>query len=137
MLLLEGLLDEVAKNLIVQAYGKERHNEKLLANALNKIRNIYGERSNVFISTKCGINFATITTETRGYEGSSDQIRHSVECSLIALNISQIPLLYLYRMDPEAAEAEVIASFEALKELAEEGKIKYIGLSECTCRADH
>lgn len=144
---LEGLPDEEAENVIVQAYGmgvrlfdtaaaygRERHNEKLLANAVTKIRSIYGEASNVFISTKCGINFATMTTKTKGYEGSPDQIRHSVERSLIALNVSQIPLLYLHRIDPEAAEAEVIASFEALRELVEEGKIKYIGLSECTAQ---
>jgi aryl-alcohol dehydrogenase-like predicted oxidoreductase len=144
---LEGLPEEVAENVIVQAYGmgvrlfdtaaaygKDRHNEKILANAVAKIRNIYGETVDVFISTKCGINLTTMGTKNRGYEGNPQQIRESVERSLIELNVSQIPLLYLHRIDPEAADEEVTASFEALKELIEEGKIKYIGLSECTAQ---
>jgi aryl-alcohol dehydrogenase-like predicted oxidoreductase len=144
---LEGLPEEMAENVIVQAYGmgvrlfdtaaaygNDRHNEKILANAVAKIRNIYGETANVFVSTKCGINFATMGTKTRGYEGSPHQIRESVERSLIELKVSQIPLLYLHRIDPEADDEEVTASFEALRELVEEGKIKYIGLSECTAQ---
>ena len=99
---LEGLPEEMAENVIVQAYGmgvrlfdtaaaygNDRHNEKILANAVAKIRNIYGETANVFVSTKCGINFATMGAKTRGYEGSPHQIHESLPSTLISFNVSR------------------------------------------------
>ncbi len=144
---LESVSDEIAVNVIVEAYkkgirlfdtaaayGSDRHNEKILSSAIDKIKKIYGETSHLFISTKCGINFSTLQTSSRGYEGGPDQIRDSVERSLIELGIDQIPLVYLHRIDPAASEEDRVASFIALRTLVEEGKVRYVGLSECTAQ---
>lgn len=142
---LETLKDNEAVDLIVKAYrlgvrvfdtavtyGSDRHNEKLLGQAIKKIRGLFGENNPIFFSTKCGINFATLNSETEGYEGSPAQIHSSVDLSLKALNVEQIPLLYLHRINPKANEQELLATFNALKDLAEQKKIRYIGLSEPT-----
>jgi len=52
-----------------------------------------------------------------------------VEQSLANLGTSYIDLYYQHRSDPNVPIEEVVAT---LKELVEAGKIKYIGLSECT-----
>lgn len=117
---LEGKEDTDAINIIVKAYelgvrhfdtaaayGSDRHNEKLLAKAIIKIANLYGPNHGVFFSTKCGINFATMFTETRGYEANPTQIRKSVEESLRIFNVAKLPLVYLHRIDPEATDGDV------------------------------
>jgi aryl-alcohol dehydrogenase-like predicted oxidoreductase len=142
---LETLKDKEAVDLIIEAYrsgvrvfdtaaayGSDRHNEKLLGQAIKKITHLFGESASIFFSTKCGINFATLNTKTEGYEGNPEQIYSSVDLSLKALDVEQIPLLYLHRINPKASEQELLATFNALKGLAEQKKIRYIGLSEPT-----
>lgn len=147
---LEDLQDTEAVDLIVDAYrlgirffdtaaayGKDRHNENLLGQAIKKIQGLFGENAPIFTSTKCGINFAAIGTETEGYEGNPEQIRSSIDLSLKALNVSQISLFYLHRINPKATEQELRATFNTLKELAEQKKVLYIGLSEPTSQQIH
>lgn len=57
------------------------------------------------------------------------QIRQQCEESLKRLDTDYIDLYYQHRVDPETPIEETMA---CLKELKEEGKIKYVGLSECT-----
>ncbi len=49
--------------------------------------------------------------------------------SLGRLEVDSIDLYYMHRMDPSTPIEETM---QCLKELVTEGKIKYIGLSECT-----
>ncbi len=114
------------------AYGPDRHNEKLLGRALVEIKRTFGETSEIFFATKCGINFSTLNTPSEGYEGSPEEIRASVEKSLTTLKVSQIPLLYLHRINPKSTPEEMRASFEALKNLCEQKKVRFVGLSEVT-----
>lgn len=62
-------------------------------------------------------------------DGSPKHIREGVEKSLKRLKIDCIDLLYLHRVDPNVP---VENSVREMAKLVEEGKVKYLGLSECT-----
>lgn len=85
-----------------------------------------GRRDRVVIATK----FGTILhrgDETRGLDGSAENIRLSVEGSLARLGTDYIDLFYQHRMDPDTPIEETVG---ALAELVAEGKIRHYGLSE-------
>jgi aryl-alcohol dehydrogenase-like predicted oxidoreductase len=95
-------------------------NEELLAKAIS------GRRDEVTIATK----FGTIlhrTDGSGGLDGSPENVRLSIEGSLQRLNTDHIDLYYQHRMDPGSPIEETVG---ALAELIEEGKLRYIGLSE-------
>ncbi len=95
-------------------------NEELLAKA------ILGKRDQVVIATK----FGTIlhrSDNTRGLDGSAENVRISVEGSLARLGTDYIDLYYQHRMDPHTPIEETVG---ALAELIHEGKIRHYGLSE-------
>ena len=95
-------------------------NEELLGRALA------GHREDVVIATK----FGTIlhrTDNSRGLDGSAENVRLSVEGSLKRLNTDYIDLYYQHRMDPGTPIEETVG---ALSELVQEGKIRHVGLSE-------
>jgi pyridoxine 4-dehydrogenase len=60
-------------------------------------------------------------------DGRPDHLRNACEGSLLRLRLEQLDLYYLHRVDPAVPLEE---SLGCLAELAEEGKIRYIGLSE-------
>jgi aryl-alcohol dehydrogenase-like predicted oxidoreductase len=78
----------------------------------------------LIIATKFGI-----TVNPSGVSGKEEVIRSQLEDSLARLNTTYIDLYYMHRMDPDTPIEETM---EVLKSLVEEGKIKYVGLSECT-----
>jgi aryl-alcohol dehydrogenase-like predicted oxidoreductase len=94
------------------------HNEELIARALE------GRRDGVIIATKGG------HTRTRdgGWEvdGSPRHLREACEASLKRLRTDRIDLYQFHRPDPDVPYAESIG---ALKELQDEGKIRWIGIS--------
>jgi aryl-alcohol dehydrogenase-like predicted oxidoreductase len=94
------------------------HNEELIARALD------GRRDGVIIATKGG------HTRTRdgGWEvdGSPRHLREACEASLKRLRTDRIDLYQYHRPDPNVPYAESIG---ALKELQDEGKIRWIGIS--------
>jgi len=95
-------------------------NEELLAKAFA------GRRDEVVIATK----FGTIlhrSDNSRGLDGSAENVRLSVEGSLKRLNTDYIDLYYQHRMDPGTPIEETVG---ALSELIAEGKIRHYGLSE-------
>jgi len=61
--------------------------------------------------------------------GEPVYIRHAIERSLKRLGVSYVDLFYMHRMDPNTPLEKTIGT---LGELVSEGKIKYIGLSECS-----
>ena len=63
------------------------------------------------------------------YSGKAETIRSQLADSLQRLGTDYVDLYYMHRMDPSTPIEETMT---ALKELVNEGKIKYIGLSECT-----
>ncbi|WP_433744474.1 aldo/keto reductase [Paenibacillus amylolyticus] len=90
-------------------------NEKLLGRALQ------GRRSEAIVATKFGI------THTQGPKGDPAYIKKSVDASLYNLGMDYIDLYYQHRPDPNTPIEETIGT---LADLVQQGKIRYIGLSE-------
>ncbi len=96
------------------------HNERLIAGALD------GRRDEVIIATKGGH-----TRPGGGWEldGSRDYLRAACEASLRALGTDRIDLYQFHRPDPKVPYAESIG---AIKELQDEGKVRWIGISNAS-----
>lgn len=78
---------------------------------------------------------------SRAVDSSPEYCRQACEKSLKRLGVPHIDLYYAHRLD---GVTPVEKTMEALKSLKQEGKIKYIGLSECSsdslrraCKVDH
>jgi len=65
--------------------------------------------------------------ERRGVDGSPAYVRKSVEGSLQRLGIETIDLYYQHRVDARTPIEETVG---AMSRLVEEGKVRYLGLSE-------
>ncbi|RDX97837.1 putative aldo-keto reductase 2, partial [Mucuna pruriens] len=96
-------------------------NEVLLGKALKG-----GVREKVELATKFGISFAQGKREIRG---DPAYVRAACEDSLKRLDIDCIHLYYQHRVD---TRLPIELTIGELKKLVEEGKIKYIGLSEAS-----
>jgi aryl-alcohol dehydrogenase-like predicted oxidoreductase len=95
-------------------------NEELVGRALQ------GRRDQVVLATKFGL----ISHTGRGPgkpDSSPDSIRTAVEGSLKRLGTDRIDLYYQHRVDPGTPIEDTMG---ALKALVEDGKIRYVGLSE-------
>ncbi|KAJ2547657.1 hypothetical protein EV175_005132, partial [Coemansia sp. RSA 1933] len=108
------------------------HNEKLLSRVLKERRN------DVFLCTKFGAVFSepkpgeevkNFAEKITGVSGKPDYVRKCVEESLERLGVDTIDLYYMHRMDPTTPIEDTVA---VMAEYVKEGKVKYIGLSECT-----
>ncbi|MBA0213357.1 aldo/keto reductase [Pectobacterium brasiliense] len=98
-------------------------NELLLGKAIK------GKREQVFLATKFGIIRDPENPNARGVCGKPDYIRRAVEGSLTRLGTDVIDLYYQHRIDPTVPIEETVGT---LAELVQEGKIRYIGLSEAS-----
>ncbi|XP_030973489.1 IN2-2 protein-like isoform X2 [Quercus lobata] len=96
-------------------------NEILLGKALKG-----GVREKVELATKFGISFADGKREIRG---DPAYVRAACEASLKRLNIDCIDLYYQHRVD---TRVPIEVTIGELKKLVQEGKMKYIGLSEAS-----
>ncbi|CAF0905972.1 unnamed protein product [Adineta steineri] len=100
-------------------------NEDLLGKYFKKYPQ---QRKKVFLATKfAGI----IDPDTKAYSirGDAQYVHEACEKSLKRLGIDSIDLYYVHRIDKTVPIEETM---NALKELVKAGKIKYIGLSECS-----
>ncbi|WP_233948324.1 aldo/keto reductase [Pectobacterium versatile] len=98
-------------------------NELLLGKAIK------GKREQIFLATKFGIVRDPANPHARGICGKPDYIRRAVEGSLTRLGTDVIDLYYQHRIDPTVPIEETVGT---LAELVQEGKIRYIGLSEAS-----
>lgn len=97
-------------------------NEELVGEALAPFR---GE---VAIATKFGWNIAPATGKRLGGLNSRpNHIKIATEGMLKRLKTDRIDLLYQHRVDPEVPMEDVART---VKELIQQGKVKYFGLSE-------
>jgi aryl-alcohol dehydrogenase-like predicted oxidoreductase len=96
------------------------HNERLIARALN------GHRDGVLIATKGG---HTRRGEAWELDGSREHLRAACEASLRALDTDVIDLYQYHRPDPKIPYEESIG---ALKELQDEGKVRWVGVSNAS-----
>lgn len=95
------------------------HNESLLGKALK------GKRDQVVLATKFG--FRIENDVTTGLNSHPDHIRTAVDASLQRLGTDYIDLLYQHRIDPEVPIEDVVG---VMADLVQQGKVKYLGLSE-------
>lgn len=103
-------------------------NEELISKVLTEKRN------QIFIATKFGFRLRnsqnTVFSGNGSYvDGSPKYIRQAVEHSLRRLRIETIDLYYAHRVDTTIPIEETVG---AMAELVEEGKVRYLGLSECS-----
>jgi aryl-alcohol dehydrogenase-like predicted oxidoreductase len=103
-------------------YGPYK-NEELVGRAIK------GKRDKVVLATKFGIVRDPANPQVRSVNGKPDYIRRSCEGSLKRLGIETIDLYYQHRVDPATPIEETVG---AMARLAQEGKIRYIGLSEAS-----
>jgi aryl-alcohol dehydrogenase-like predicted oxidoreductase len=90
-------------------------------------RVIAGRRDEVILATKFGIVRDPDDPSRRGVNGRPDYVRSSCEASLQRLGVDHIDLYYQHRVDPDTPIEETVG---AMAELVQEGKVRYLGLSE-------
>ena len=104
-------------------YGVGR-NEELVGRAIR------GRRDEVFLATKFG-NVRGPAGEFLGVKGDPDYVRSACEASLRRLGVEVIDLYYQHRVDPNVPIEDTVG---AMARLREEGKIRFLGLSEAAPR---
>ncbi|MGA2406111.1 MAG: aldo/keto reductase [Bacteroidales bacterium] len=103
-------------------------NEELISKVLVPNRN------KIFIATKFGFRVrggegdAFVGGETY-VDASPKWMKQAVENSLKRLKTDRIDLYYAHRIDPNVPVEETVG---AMAELVKAGKVRYLGLSECT-----
>jgi len=107
------------------AYGPHT-NEELIGRFLT------GRRDDVFLATKFGIVRDPNDPAKRGISGRPEYVRESVEGSLRRLNTDHIDLYYQHRVDAGVPIEETVG---AMARLVEEGKVRYLGLSEASAES--
>jgi aryl-alcohol dehydrogenase-like predicted oxidoreductase len=96
------------------------------ANELLVGRAIAGNRDDVELATKFG-NERNPDGSWIGINGRPEYVHTACEASLKRLGIETIDLYYQHRVDPDVPIEETVG---AMAELVEQGKVRYIGLSE-------
>jgi len=95
-------------------------NEELVGRAIR------GRRQEVFLATKFGI-LRSADPAYRGVCGRPEYVRSACEASLKRLGVDVIDLYYQHRVDPEVPIEETVG---AMSRLVQEGKVRFLGLSE-------
>jgi aryl-alcohol dehydrogenase-like predicted oxidoreductase len=104
-------------------YG-DGHNEELVGEA------IAGRRDEVQLATKF-----SLSSNDRGgmdIDGRPENVRARVEASLRRLRVDAIDLYYQHRVDPTVPIEDTVG---AMAELVEQGKVRYLGLSEASAES--
>ena len=100
-------------------YGVGR-NEELVGRAIR------GRRDEVVLATKFG-NVRGPNGERLGVSGRPEYVQQACEASLRRLGIDTIDLYYQHRVDANTPIEETVG---AMARLVEQGKVRYLGLSE-------
>lgn len=102
-------------------YGAGK-NEELVGKALK------GIRGNVVLASKFGN--MRLPDGTRKVNGKPEYVIEACEKSLQRLAVEYIDIYYLHRVDPTVPIEDTVG---AMSKLVEQGKVRYIGLSEAGC----
>ena len=95
-------------------------NERLIGRAIR------GRRDKVIVATKFG-NIRDKTGNFVAVNGRPEYVRSACAASLRRLNVEVIDLYYLHRLDANTPIEDTVG---VMAELVEEGKVRFIGLSE-------
>lgn len=90
-------------------------------------KNNPGKREHIFLATKFANKMDA--QGNRSVDSSPEYCKQACAKSLSRLGVDHIDLYYAHRLD---GVTPVEKTVQALKELQDEGKVKYIGLSECS-----
>lgn len=97
-------------------------NEQLVGKAIKD------RRDRVVLATKFGI----VRSEDKGFRGvngSPEYVHQACNASLQRLGVDYIDLYYLHRVDPNVPIEETVG---AMAELVQQGKVRYLGISEAS-----
>ena len=94
-------------------------NEELLCQAIK------GRRDRLVIATKFGFKFGD--SGVSGVDSTPANVRKACEGSLQRLGVDHIDLFYQHRVDPAVPIEDTVGE---MARLVEEGKVRYLGLSE-------
>src|SRR3954449_462289 len=97
------------------------HNEELVGEA------IAGRRDEVQLATKFSIS--RTPDGQQQINGRPEYVRACAEASLRRLKVDVIDLYYQHRVDPKVPIEDTVG---AMAELVEQGKVRYLGLSEAS-----
>jgi aryl-alcohol dehydrogenase-like predicted oxidoreductase len=100
------------------------HNERLVGRALA------GRRDRVVLATKFGI--VQGAGGVRGINGRPEYVKSCCDESLERLGVDHIDLYYQHRVDPDVPIEDTVG---AMAELVDEGKVRYLGLSEASAES--
>lgn len=128
-------LETIAKALVLginffdtawmyQSYGDDGDQNTTNEELLGKAIAIHG-RDKFVIATKFGV----LPDQTPNISNKEIVIRSQLNDSLARLGVKYIDLYYAHRVDPTVPIEETM---HVLNALVREGKIRYVGLSECT-----
>ena len=87
---------------------------------------IKSHREQVVLATKFGI-IRTEDAGFRGVNGKPEYVHQECDASLKRLGVDTIDLYYQHRVDPNVPIEETVG---AMAELVQQGKVRYLGLSE-------
>jgi aryl-alcohol dehydrogenase-like predicted oxidoreductase len=99
-------------------------NEELIGRAIGD------RRDQVFLATKFG-NVRGPNGEFLGVKGDPEYVRSACEASLKRLGVEVIDLYYQHRVDPNVPIEDTVGEMSRLQQ---EGKVRYLGLSEAAPR---
>ncbi|KAI0938383.1 hypothetical protein AcV5_000077 [Taiwanofungus camphoratus] len=85
-----------------------------------------GKRNEIFLATKFGFES---DVPDKVVNGDPEYVRKAIQKSLDRLGVNFVDLYYLHRPDPEVP---IELTVGAMAELVKAGKVKYLGLSECS-----
>lgn len=102
-------------------YGENNDNEIMIGKALKQL-----PRAEIQLATKFGL---MLENGQIGVKGTPDYVRKCCEGSLKRLGVDYIDLYFQHRVDTSVPIEETMGE---LKKLADEGKIRFIGLSEAS-----
>ncbi len=100
----------------------------LSANEILIGKELKSHRDKVTIATKFGIMHSKDAIRP-GINGKPEYVRQACEASLKRLGIETIDLYYAHRVDPNTPIEETVG---AMSRLIEEGKVRFLGLSEAS-----
>ncbi len=100
-------------------YG-QGHNEELVGKA------IADRRDRVILATKFGI-LRGEDASFKGFNGRPEYVHQACDASLKRLGVDSIDLYYLHRVDNEVPIEDTVGAMAAL---VQQGKVRYLGLSE-------
>ncbi len=103
-------------------------NEELLGRFLSEL-----PREQIVVATKFGFRITPaggdVSATIRGVDGSPANARRACDASLHRLGVGVIDLFYLHRVDPAVPIEDSVG---AMAELVQAGKVRALGLSECS-----